>query len=204
MALRDPSAVPSMIRFIDERADEQLQYVIELSQQSSYSWNKPGTDQVAAMVQERIGAAFRFHRVVEQSKVGNLRLLSNVPLGEKSICFIAHMDAVFPPEHPFRERWVDGDELQVLEHFGLASYGTADLEYIHLLAQALYIGVTDEYVPDWMQVSKAHAARRVREIDVEPALPTPDRRPDGEDGAQASALRWPVRPWDSSTPTATT
>jgi gamma-glutamyltranspeptidase/glutathione hydrolase len=42
--------------------------------------------------------------------------------------------------------------------------------------------VTDEYVPDWMQVSKAHAARRVREIDFGPALPIPVRRSDGLDG----------------------
>lgn len=72
--------------------------------------------------------------------------------------------------------------LQILEHFDLASYDIADPEYIHLLAQALYIGVTDEYVPDWMQVSKAHAARRVREIDLGQAPPTPVRRRDGEGG----------------------
>jgi len=62
--------------------------------------------------------------------------------------------------------------LQILEHFDLAGYDISDAEYIHILAQALYLGVTDEYVPDWMQVSKAHAARRVREIDLRRALPT--------------------------------
>ena len=72
--------------------------------------------------------------------------------------------------------------LQILEHFDLASYDIEDPEYIHLTAQALYIGVTDEYVPDWMQVSKAHAARRVREIDLGPALPIPIRPADGLDG----------------------
>jgi len=63
--------------------------------------------------------------------------------------------------------------LQILEHFDLRSFDPADPRYIHILAQALYLGVTDEYVPDWMQVSKEHAARRVREIDLERALPTP-------------------------------
>ncbi len=72
--------------------------------------------------------------------------------------------------------------LQILEHFDLAGYDIADPEYIHLMAQALYIGVTDEYVPDWMQVSKPHAARRVREIDLGQALPIPVRRPDGLEG----------------------
>jgi len=61
--------------------------------------------------------------------------------------------------------------LQMLEHFDLAGYATEDPAYIHILAQTLYIGSTDEYVPDWMQVSPAHAARRVREIDLERALP---------------------------------
>lgn len=67
--------------------------------------------------------------------------------------------------------------LQILEHFDLAEYDIADPEYVHIVAQALYMGYTDEYVPDWMQVSKAHAARRVKEIDLERALPTPVRGP---------------------------
>lgn len=62
--------------------------------------------------------------------------------------------------------------LHMLEHFDLSGYEVTDPEYIHILAQALYIARTDEYVPDWRQVSKAHAARRVREIDLERALPT--------------------------------
>ncbi len=70
--------------------------------------------------------------------------------------------------------------LQILEHFDLAGYVPDNPEYIHILAQALYIGVTDEYVPDWMQVSRAHAARRVREIDLTRALPIATRG--GEDG----------------------
>ncbi|MGM0670252.1 MAG: gamma-glutamyltransferase, partial [Gemmatimonadota bacterium] len=36
----------------------------------------------------------------------------------------------------------------------------------------IYIARTDEYVPDWRQASRAHAARRVREIDLDRALPT--------------------------------
>ncbi len=43
--------------------------------------------------------------------MGGLHHLSNVPPGEKSVFVLAHMDTVFPPEHQFRECWVDGDEL---------------------------------------------------------------------------------------------
>jgi gamma-glutamyltranspeptidase/glutathione hydrolase len=65
--------------------------------------------------------------------------------------------------------------LQILEHFDLGAYGLTDPEYIHVLAQTLYLGQSDEYVPDWIQVSKAHAARRRTEILVDRALPTPVR-----------------------------
>ena len=72
--------------------------------------------------------------------------------------------------------------LQILEHFDLAGYDITDPEYIHIIAQALYLGVTDEYIPDWMQVSKAHAARRMREIDLSRAHPTAVREPNTLDG----------------------
>ena len=72
--------------------------------------------------------------------------------------------------------------LHILEHFDLAGYRIEDPEYIHIIAQALYVGLTDEYVPDWMQVSKDHAARRALEIDLSRALPIPVRGGDGPDG----------------------
>jgi len=65
------------------------------------------------------------------------------------------------------------ETLQMLEHFDLTSMDNQSPEYIHTVAQAIYIAGTDEYVPDWMQVAKAHAARRVLEIDPRRALPTP-------------------------------
>lgn len=65
--------------------------------------------------------------------------------------------------------------LQMLEGFDLAGYAVDDPEYIHILAQTLYLGSVDEYLPDWIQVSPAHAARRAMEIDLSRALPTPVR-----------------------------
>jgi glutamate carboxypeptidase len=99
-----------MLRFVDEHAEEQLQFLIDLSRQNSYSWNKPGTDRVAAMILDRCAKVFAVHRAVEQTEVGDLHLLSTVPPDEQSIYVVAHMDTVFPPEHPFRECWVDGDK----------------------------------------------------------------------------------------------
>ncbi len=73
--------------------------------------------------------------------------------------------------------------LQILEYFDVAGYAITDPEYVHLLAQTLYLGSADEHVPDWIQVSPEHAARRVREIDLGRALPIPlrgGRAPEGD------------------------
>ncbi len=71
--------------------------------------------------------------------------------------------------------------LQILEEFDLASYVVTDPIYIHILAQAMYIGQADENLPDWQQVDKALALRRVREIDLERALPV-SIRPEIKEG----------------------
>lgn len=63
--------------------------------------------------------------------------------------------------------------LHILEHFLLADFKPEDPLYLHFLTQAIYIGHADEYLPDWQQISKALAARRVREIDEKRALPIP-------------------------------
>lgn len=65
--------------------------------------------------------------------------------------------------------------LHILEHFPLSEYAPADPMLLHILAQSIYIGFVDEDLPDWMQVSKAMAARRVREIDLARALPVPQK-----------------------------
>jgi gamma-glutamyltranspeptidase/glutathione hydrolase len=72
--------------------------------------------------------------------------------------------------------------LQILEHFDLGGYATDGPEYIHLMAQVIYLGSDDEHLPDWQQVSPAHAARRVREIDLTTALPIPVRPSGGSPG----------------------
>ena len=106
----DENARKRIATFIHDSAREQLQFVIDLSHQNSYSHNKAGTDRVAGMILEKIGGLFPIHRVVEQEEVGNLHLLSTIQEG-KSIYLLGHMDTVFPPEHPFRECSVEGDKL---------------------------------------------------------------------------------------------
>ena len=110
MSLIDASVRDKTVAFVQGHAAEQLQFVIDLSHQNSYSHNKAGTDRVAEMVLAKIGPLFPFHRVVEQPEVGNLHLLSTVEEG-KSIYLLGHMDTVFPPDHSFRECFVEGDKL---------------------------------------------------------------------------------------------
>jgi glutamate carboxypeptidase len=99
-----------IVEFTQSRSAEQRQFVIDLTHQNSYSYNKAGTDRVAEMILEKIGRLFPVHRVVSQDETGDLHLLSNVEDG-KSIYLLGHMDTVFPPEHPFRECRLDGDRL---------------------------------------------------------------------------------------------
>jgi len=110
MSLIDASVRDKTVAFVQGHAAEQLQFVIDLSHQNSYSHNKAGTDRVAEMVLAKIGPLFPFHRVMEQPEVGNLHLLSTVEEG-KSIYLLGHMDTVFPPDHSFRECFVEGDKL---------------------------------------------------------------------------------------------
>lgn len=63
--------------------------------------------------------------------------------------------------------------LHILEHFNLTEHIKNEPEYLHILAQALYIGSTDEMLPDQFQISRDTAAKRVMEINLNQALPVP-------------------------------
>jgi glutamate carboxypeptidase len=109
--MSDPQQIRKILGFTEARAQEQLQFVMDLAHQNSYSWNKAGTDAVAEMVLERLGGVLPNHRAVEQTEVGNLHLLTNAAPGGRSIYILAHLDTVFPPDHPFTECRVEGDRL---------------------------------------------------------------------------------------------
>lgn len=109
--MADPQTRQNLLGSIADLADEQLRLVIDLSHTNSYSWNKAGTDRVAAMVLERLAGPLPVHRVVEQQEVGNLHILTNTPEGP-SIYLLGHLDTVFPPDHPFQTCRVEGDFLR--------------------------------------------------------------------------------------------
>ncbi len=66
--------------------------------------------------------------------------------------------------------------LQILEHFDLKEHAKNEPEYIHIIAQALNIGSTDEMLPDHIQISRTTAAKRVMEINLEQAFPVPVKK----------------------------
>lgn len=101
----------TLLDFTEARAAEQLSFLIDLSNQNSYTYNKHGTDRVAEKILGKIGDLFPTHVVSEQTGCGNHHCLSNTS-GSKSIHVLGHMDTVFPPDHAFRECRLDGDLLR--------------------------------------------------------------------------------------------
>lgn len=73
--------------------------------------------------------------------------------------------------------------LNLLEHFDLSAFSFSDFRYIALLAQINHIASTDEYLPDWIQISPATAERRQREISLtEPFPVTVKPEPESQEG----------------------
>jgi len=65
--------------------------------------------------------------------------------------------------------------LHILQYFKMRDFPRRGANCLHLLAQAVYTGNLDEDLPDWQQVSPELALRRVREIDMNRALPVPTK-----------------------------
>ncbi|TFG94033.1 MAG: hypothetical protein E4H13_15425, partial [Calditrichales bacterium] len=73
--------------------------------------------------------------------------------------------------------------LNLLKYYDLSTYSLTDFRYIALLAQINHIAHTDEYLPDWIQMSSATAERRRREIRLtEPFPVTVKPETDPEEG----------------------
>lgn len=97
--------------FLESHAQEQLQFVIELCNQNSYTFNKKGVNRIAEMVLDRLGGILPCHQVVKQREVGDHHLLKTGP-SSKAIYLVGHMDTVFPPGYPFQRCRLQGDLLK--------------------------------------------------------------------------------------------
>jgi glutamate carboxypeptidase len=101
-----------ILDLIEGWKEEQLDFLIALCEQNSYTFHKQGTDHVTAMILEQLKNVFSTHRIVEQTEVGDHHLLKTRDEG-KAIYLLGHADTVFPPEHPFQTcrrkgSWLNG------------------------------------------------------------------------------------------------
>lgn len=101
----------NILGFVDSHAEEQLQFLIELCNQNSFTYNKTGTDRVAGMILDRLKGLLPFHRSFDQNEVGDHHLFRNTK-SSKAIYLLGHMDTVFHPEHPFQECTLMGNHLK--------------------------------------------------------------------------------------------
>lgn len=99
--------------------EEQLDFLISLCEQNSYTFNKRGTDRVSALILDRLENVFPIHKVVEQEAVGNHHILKTQNSG-KALYLLGHTDTVFPQDHPFQTCLREGE--------WLIGPGTADMK----------------------------------------------------------------------------
>jgi glutamate carboxypeptidase len=108
-----------VVGFVEAHASEQLQFLIELCDENSFTYNKKGTDLVAAKVLSRLEGILPATTTFEQASVGDHHVLRNQP-GVPAVYLLGHMDTVFPPDHPFQKCCLNGDLL--------SGPGTADMK----------------------------------------------------------------------------
>jgi glutamate carboxypeptidase len=99
-----------IVSFVETHGPEQIEFVINLCDQNSYTHNKAGTDHVAEMVLPHLTPILPFHRVVAEDDVGQHHVLRNRADG-KAIYLVGHLDTVFPPDHEFQKCRLDDDIL---------------------------------------------------------------------------------------------
>lgn len=104
---------------IERWEEEQLEFVVALCEQNSYTFNTKGNDRVSSLILEKLEGIFPIHHVNEQDNVGNHHILRLKENG-KAVYLLGHTDTVFPPDHPFESCKRDGDWLN--------GPGTADMK----------------------------------------------------------------------------
>ena len=108
-----------LLDLIDRWSKEQLDFLITLCNQNSYTFNKNGTDRLAALVLERLQDFFPIYRNIEQSETGDHHILKTKDTGKASY-LLGHLDTVFPSDHPFQACRQEGK--------WLIGPGTADMK----------------------------------------------------------------------------
>jgi glutamate carboxypeptidase len=95
-----------VISLSEHYAQEQLDFVIDICNQNSYSYHKNGIDGVAKKITDVLEGIMPLHEIRKQEQLGDHHLLKNLPSAQTStraIYLVGHMDTVFPPDHPFQE-----------------------------------------------------------------------------------------------------
>lgn len=108
-----------ILSLIDRGAEDQVDFLIKLCNQNSYTFHKKGTDRVSALILDKLEGIFPICQKVEQKKTGDHYILKSGEKG-KSIYLLGHMDTVFPPDHPFQSCRREGE--------WLSGPGTADMK----------------------------------------------------------------------------
>lgn len=98
------------LAFIDAHREEQLDFLVRLCNQNSYSFNREGVNRVGEMIAENLGAIMPVHEVETFEKVGDTHIFRSARQG-KYVYLVGHMDTVFPPDHPFQTCTAKGDLL---------------------------------------------------------------------------------------------
>jgi glutamate carboxypeptidase len=110
-----------VISLVDHWAQEQLDFLIELCNQNSYSRHKEGVDRVSAVIIEKLAGILPVHEIKREQEFGDHHVLKNPAASAvEAIYLVGHMDTVFPPDHPF-QKCRRADDL-------LTGPGTADMK----------------------------------------------------------------------------
>ena len=107
----DKRLIDGVQAFLAARAAEQVDFAIRLCNENSYTYNRAGTNRVAAMLLERLDGLLSKKETVPQDDVGDHHLLSTRP-ERGGVYLLGHMDTVFPPDHPFQACALEGEWLR--------------------------------------------------------------------------------------------
>jgi glutamate carboxypeptidase len=99
-----------IIDLIEGWEDEQIDFVIALCEQNSYTFNTKGNDRVSSLILEELEDIFPIHHIDKQDTVGNHHVLRSKEEG-KAVYLLGHTDTVFPQDHPFQTCKRDGQWL---------------------------------------------------------------------------------------------